>query len=233
MLKKTLTGGWDLDRNPGRQRELRSRVHDVARYVRALLGPSWDREALSEELEFVLWNGFRNYIGFRFADTVKAQGNGNGQSAEEVALSRIRRTVEIIEFELPLIWLHPVSGSVDRREVLDVILGRLSTDRGNFVRQAFDYPSESSLEVPAEVTESWMHLFVEWVDVVIDATESAFASVSQAEALQTAIAAAYRQSCRDQRRKSLDETGVMEFRRWIDGIVEAVADLEETRGLGA
>lgn len=195
-------------------------LYSVALHVRSLLGPPWHEAEFEEALEFVLWRGSRIFLKCLSRRNITC----NLRRHRDIGADGHESGLANWEAELPLVWLHPVIASVDRRKTLNAVLCRLEGDHryGAATRHSCPVilPDQSR-----PCISTLLSRFASRVSRAIEATESAFTAASHCEALRDAILAAYRQACRDRGSQKLPAQDLMQFRKWVDGIVEAVTDL--------
>lgn len=206
-------------------RIIRAKTYDLTRRVRSILSSPWDQVDFHADLEHLLESGLRNHLAAALADIL-----GEARSSELKADDRLRRkqAEHLIEVELPLVWLHPVCDEVNCRESILNILNRFEIDEQHFQRQLMPYlGSEECRERFAEVFRSGFSEFRTWVQTVIDATESANNSLKMTEALQANLTTLYRQWRGDGSCDRLQMTKLEDFRAWINGVIESIADIED------
>jgi hypothetical protein len=139
-----------------------------------------------------------------------------------------RRLEGLIEIDLPFVWLHPTCYFEGKQEIVRSTIQQLRREEEQIKGEVVSHLTQATQrDQRVELPNDAFGDFSKWVELVVEATESASVSLSQVRAFETCLEAMYRQWCRDCSTSTLNAEQARDFQHWINGIVEAVTDLEQ------
>lgn len=189
-----------------------------------MLGAPWDRETFAENVSQLLATAFRRFLTVRIL-RVNAEMHSSSIPDSHVIC---RRMEDLIQIDLPFVWLHPTCYFEGKHDILRTTLERLRCEEERILTEVTnDLIHETRQDQRQNIpVDTWVE-FSKWVELVVEATESAWVSLSQVQAFESCLKAMYHQWCRERSSGTLNAEQVTDFSHWINGIVEAVVDVEQ------